>query len=127
MDKENQEKFIEKAKSEYHKIGSVSCPAFDNDLIYFNKYGFKHLIRKGRKYREQDEQIWRLRLLPYAVVVLRNAKNIYRYKEDDNGKAKAYFWEFRAQVNIVYRKITLCIILRKLGNGKLHFFSVFDK
>lgn len=127
MQQDDWKKFLEESKKNYFKIGAVPCSALGNELVYFNKYGFKHLIRKGRKYRESSEQIWRMKLLPYTISVLKNAKKIYTHKEDDNGITIAYFWEIRYKISVENNIITLCVILRKLGIGKLHFFSVFDR
>jgi hypothetical protein len=127
MNEEKWKKFFQKAKEDYYNIGVIPCSAFGGKPVYFNRNGFNHLIRKGRKHREQDIQIWRLKLVPYAVIALGNIKSIYQYREHTRGKSVACFWELRTKTKIMGKKIILCIILRKLCGGKLHFFSVFDR
>ena len=115
--------FVEKAKAEYNKIGNISCPVFGNDPVYFNKHGFNHLLRKGKKYRPRDEQIKRIHLLPSAVYILRRAQEIRGYRSNTVDDVSADFWTIRG----IHDGSRIRVILRRLGNSKLHFFSVMQE
>ena len=56
MPQENWKEYIKEAKEEYKNIGYVECPAFGGESVYFNNYGFKHLVYKGKNPRETTSQ-----------------------------------------------------------------------
>jgi hypothetical protein len=76
---ENHKLFIQNQKVEYRKLGFAECPAFNNEKIYFNNYGFQHIIRKGKKLREISEQIKRFNILKYAPIIIKNSKEFETY------------------------------------------------
>ncbi len=118
------EDFIKIARKEYKKIGYVECSAFSGEKIFFNKHGFNHLIRKKRKYRDKDEQIRRLALLPQAKIILISSKQFSTYKISDKDismNSKARFWSFIGKLK--GEKIT--VIVRQINSGNKHFFSIF--
>lgn len=110
---------IKKAKEEYRKIGYVECPAFDNEKVYFNRHGFRHLIRKGKKLREIDEQIERIKLLKYAQLIIENS---YEFKDfnKNNFRDTADFWSLVYYIN----KTKITVIIRQIKGGHKHFFSI---
>jgi hypothetical protein len=120
-------KIYAESKEFYFKIGAVCCPAFNNELIYFNRQGFKHLIRKGTRRRDSAEIMRRLRLFPYAVQTVRRAEKIYSYKVITRQQSTAHFWILREILHSQSRRIVIRVIIRKLNNGHIHFFSVFDE
>jgi hypothetical protein len=121
----NWKEFVEKAKTEYYKIGSIPCPAFNGELVYFNKQGWNHLIRKGRKFREQAEQEKRIRLIPRAVHIVRHIKYTHDYRTTKSGSSVGHFWEMIDKVIYELKPIIVHVIIRRKSNGRLHFFSVF--
>ena len=123
MNNKDWKEFIEKAKVEYYKIGNISCPAFGNELIHFNKHGFKHLLRKGKKYRPRAEQIKRINLLPSAVHILKKSQEIRGYRSNTISGVFADFWTIRGICN----GLRIRVILRKLNKNELHFFSVMQE
>ena len=58
------------AKKYYKSIGTIKCPALDNELVYFRRDGFEHLIRKDRKIRPIPDQLRRFKLLYKARMVM---------------------------------------------------------
>lgn len=120
MNRENQKKFILEAKEAYFKIGFVSCPAFGGEKVYFKKDGWNHLLRKGRFFRDTEEQRKRLRLLRYAEYILVRTDKISEYKENNIDGYPAYFWSVIRYVD----NMRIRVVIRKLGNGKKHFFSI---
>ena len=116
MSRVKNNKFIEDTKKKYFQIGSISCPAFCGEKVYFNRHGWNHLIRKGRKFRETRDQIRRIKLLPRALHILRHTKSIRKYRITKIGLSVAYFWELEQVIHV---------IVRKVNNGRLHLFSIF--
>jgi len=108
---------LKQYKQEYYSIGHIICPVLNNEKVYFNNYGFNHLIRK----RGVKRYIWdtkrRMVLLKYVKRVINSKNTEVEYRKD-----KQKFW---ALIKIIQgRKIK--VILRKIGKGKLHFFSIFE-
>jgi hypothetical protein len=118
MQEEDWKKFIKKTHESYRKIGSIPCPAFNGELVYFNRNGWKHLIRKGRIPRTQDEQLERLQLISKAPLLLNTSSKYHMHTIELQGKSIAHFWSF-----VNKNKIT--IIVRQINNGPRHFFSIF--
>jgi hypothetical protein len=123
MPEENWRKFIKKAHIEYKKIGHVECPAFGNESIYFNKHGFSHLIRKKGKPRSPFQQLRRTRLLLYAKGILCRATTFATHSTSVEDDVKASFWTFYETVDSIQIKI----VVRQLGEGRKHFFSIMDR
>lgn len=119
--------FVHESKREYFRIRAVMCPALGFELVYFNRLGWNHLLRKGRKYRGSDEQLQRLALIKYAPDIIVGSATFYAYKEDIVTDSVAHFWEFRRCVQIDRNYISISVIVRKLNNGKIHFFSIFSR
>jgi hypothetical protein len=117
---ENELFLIEQAKEKYKKIGYVICPAFDNEKIYFNHYGIKHLVFKGRIPRPKDEVSIRFQLLFFSYALLKKVYVVDGEEKRVKGESHAYFWTIRLKVN----NIAVRMILRRLNNGTIHFFSI---
>ena len=120
----NWKNFIKENRKKYMDIKHIICPAFDNEEIYFNNYGFDHLIYKGKRRRPKKDAENRLSLVSKTSEILKNAKSIYKQKRSIKGQSVAHFWEVR---NMDKSGKVICIIIRKLNNGTKHFFSVFYK
>ena len=123
--KKSHKDYIKKAKKEYFLIGSVNCPAFCNELVYFNKYGFNHLIWKGKKMRTPNEQVRRIKLIPKVVDLIKISNHFSNYRKMERvslnqNTSIAYFWSFKHRLD---NKI-ITIIIRQTNNGLKHFFSV---
>jgi len=117
--------FRENAKHEYFKIKMVTCPAFKKELINFNAKGFNHLFYKGdRSDRDFKDIKTRTRLLSRAVKVLKFATFFQEessYWGNYRSKEKEFkFWAFEAVVE--ERRIK--VIVRQVGKGNKHFWSV---
>ena len=113
------------AKRKYRKIKAVNCPAFDQERIAFNSKGFNHLFYKGNRSERDFKDIQtRVRLLERAVILLKKTtvyqeENLYKIK--DKGRSKTiYFWAFEGVIND--RRIKA--VVRQIGRGKKHFWSV---
>ena len=121
MNNEKWNQYIKKSKEDYRKIGHVVCPALDNAPIYFNKYGWNHLLRKGRKFRDVKQLIWRLGLMNNVHKILSDSKYISA-KRTTNTRGSIYvFWKINRKIN----GRVINVIVRKKNDGKHHFFSIF--
>ncbi|OHA16572.1 MAG: hypothetical protein A3C79_01410 [Candidatus Taylorbacteria bacterium RIFCSPHIGHO2_02_FULL_45_28] len=118
MSEELWRQFIQKARESYYKIGAIPCPAFDGELVYFNKYGWNHIIRKKGKVRHREEQIRRILLIPYLAEII---KTSIHWKDHRTGKENSEFWSFSKKFN----DKTITVVVRRDMTRK-YFFSVMD-
>lgn len=129
--------------SEYEKIKTgaqefyaltkpVRSPALDEE-VRFPAEGFNHIIFKsGRRERERESQIMRFKLLPRAVRLIAHANTFQEFEETaKNVEVKTHKRREMRSKAVLYwgiiaifegRKIK--VILRKVGNGQLHFWSI---
>lgn len=117
-------KLKSQAKIFFKKNKLVACPAFPKEKVTFNSKGLSHLFYKGSRKvatRSMKEIAVRVRLLPHALKVL---KLMPLAQEEDrliDRKGKVcHYWAFEA---VVYNR-RVKVIIRQVGNGKKHFWSV---
>ncbi|MDE2020760.1 MAG: hypothetical protein KGJ13_10525 [Patescibacteria group bacterium] len=126
----------EKAKAEafYQSIGKVPCPYFGKDII-FNSDGFHHLQFSAERERPKQEQMLKFSLLPAVPHIIRNAGTIQEYrhtmepigrKRFSDGAREMREIEYWGIVAITKgeKPIRIKIILRRVGNGNIIFWSV---
>lgn len=111
--------FIRKSKEKYNSIRSIPSPAFNNETIHFDERGFNHLLMKNGRYRSKADQANRLRLIHKIPNIINSNKTYDEYRE----VSQSSFWTFIVQEK--NRKIK--VVVRRINNGKLHFFSVMVK
>jgi len=115
----------EKAKEKYSKIGEVTCPAFPNEKIVFNAKGFNHIFYKGgRSGRSKVNIATKIRLLDRAVELLKKSA-VFQEQDSYNaiyrGKRRKHkFWAFEG----VIKDRRIKVIVRQVGRGKKHYWSV---
>lgn len=132
IDISNYDKIREDAEKYYATLTNINCPALDS-TVSFSSYGFNHIIyRKGRTERDRTSQIMRFKLLinAYELIGLTTTFQEYentfkdftvkKYKEKISVTRQVQYWGLIAIIN--NRKIK--VILRKIGNGNLHFWSI---
>ena len=113
--------YKDKIRKIFDKTKSVLCPAFDNGEIIFNAKGINHLIFKGNRSQRDSKRIeTNIRLLPSAIDLLK--RTTFWQEENEYERAgKLYkYWAFEA----VIEKRRIKVIIRQVGNGKKHFWSV---
>jgi len=103
---------------------SVTCPAFPNEKIVFNSKGLSHIFYKGShktSTRPEKETATRITLLPHALKVLEQMPLIQEESSltGSQGRVCKYF-AFEAVVD--NRRVK--VIIRQVGNGNKHFWSV---
>ncbi len=141
MDKETDEQKserlkikIEKTKEIYSKNSEIWCPYFSANIT-LNSDGFNHLINKpNRLPRTVDEQLLKLSLVKKALEVIHKSGTLQEYRDrmEKTGKpardgfyktSRVQYWGFHAIVG-EQKKIKIVVVLRKIGDGKLTFWSV---
>lgn len=122
------------AKKFYKKIGSIICPALDNQYISFNNTGFTHLIRK-MSLRSRNEQKRRFLLLPKVESIIKNPKAVIVYRKEEKKvfvkkkeikflkESTIHYWTF---VHFTDSK-RIKAVIRQVGGGFKHFYSIMDK
>lgn len=114
-------KFKDQIKKIFDATKEVRCPAFPDEKVVFNAKGINHLIYKGNRSRREQSRIQtNIRLLPSAIKVLK----VMVYPQEETSYLRVgvnyKFWTFEAVVD--NRRIK--VIVRQVGNGKKHFWSV---
>ena len=111
-------KSVKKARTEYLKIGSIPCPAFGFDPIYFDHHGFTHMIRKGRNMRDIADTKRRFKLFRYVPLLIRNSRSATGYLESGSVR----FWTLVGRIDGKDIKV----VIRQIDSGLRHFYSVMD-
>ncbi len=124
----------ERARAFYKSIDKVRCPYFGADII-FNADGFHHLQFSAERERPKEEQLLKFSLLNAVPHILRNAGTIQEYrhtmepigqKRFSDGAREMREIEYWGVIAITKgeRPIRIKIILRRVGNGNIIFWSV---
>lgn len=132
FDPSGYEKLKENARNDYNKLPEIICPALKLQ-VSFNGQGFNHIIFKNhRNERDKISQIMRFKLMKKAYYLIGVTTTIQeyesinkiftvkKYKEKKIVNKEVFYYGFIAIIDD--RKIK--VILRKIGNGNLHFWSV---
>ncbi len=106
-------------REKYRKIGSVWCPSLSGPVI-FDYHGLRHLLANGRGMRSFSDLAQRLKLIDYATEVLLSASKISEHRSFLKGNTIVQFWSVE---KIIDSKRLRCVI-RSIGDGRKHFFSV---
>jgi len=128
MVEKNFKKFIREKRAWYKKIKKVYCPCLKQDII-FNSKGFYHLRYDSHgKMRAIKEQRYKINLLPLAIPVIKRAKLIDKYTKLNYTRKFNKHTEYWALKEVVgKRNVEVKVILRKIGNGNITFFSIMKK
>ena len=117
---------LEERRSWYKTIKKVYCPVLKQD-VFFTSKGFHHLIYPSGKMRPVREQMYKLGLLPLAIPVIKNAKQVYQYKKSliKNLGKEAEYWRLKEITG--RQKVLTAVVLRRIGTGNIIFFSIMKK
>ena len=117
----NYRKYKIQIKILFDSTGSIDCPAFNFEKISFNAKGINHLLFKGdRSQRDKKRIETNIRLLPNAIFLLEKTTFWQEESQYEKDKKVYKFWAFEAVIN----KRRIKVIIRQIGNGKKHFWSV---
>lgn len=116
----------------FQTLKPTHSPAL-NELVHFTSEGFEHIVyKRARAERERSSQVMRFKLLPRAVTLIGLSTTFQEYEETAKQfEVKRHkkrlmesklvrYWGMIAIIE--NRKIK--VIIRKIGNGKLHFWSI---
>jgi len=113
--------FREQIKFIFKQTKGISSPAFEGEKIHFNAKGINHLIYKGNRSRRDVDRIkTNIRLLPRAIKLLKLSTFWQEENQFTKDKITFIFWAFEAVIDD--RRIK--VIVRQVGKGRKHFWSV---
>lgn len=128
----------QKANARYQEIGHVHCPYFKREVV-FNSDGFHHLrYNTHGSERNKEAQMHKFRLIPAVQVVISKSGTVQEYrkqwgavgrkkKSDGSREMKEMqYWGFVAILGEGADKIRVRAIVRQVGNGSPHFWSVMS-
>jgi len=123
----------EKARNIYDARRIIRSPFFDDDIV-LNSDGFHHLRYSARRERSKEEQVLKFTLLPLGLQILKTATTLQEYrkllspvgnKSQRDGAVVMKLVEWWGFVAIfVKQEIKVRVIVRKVGDGNLHFWSI---
>ena len=131
-------KVLTETEAYYKIIGSVHCPYFKKPVT-FNSDGFHHLRYKvSGSEREKTAQLYKFSLLTGAVKIIGASGTLQQYrrqwgavgrKKNSDGSREMKEMEYFAFEGILGEESSMMrikAIVRKVGNGELHFWSVMS-
>jgi hypothetical protein len=123
----------ELASQRYRARPLIHSPFF-NGYIVLGREGFRHLQVSARGECAKDEQIQRFALLPLALHILQTATTLQRYRRRPasvHPQGETLALKERKMVQwcsftalFLRRGLRVKVVVRKVGDGKLHFWSV---
>ena len=131
-DSEQFKRAREKAQVIYAAEREIWCPFFKTKVV-LNSDGFHHLQFSARRERNKREQLFKFRLLPLALEIIRKSGTIQEYRRllTPVGKLSAHgsvpmkkveYWGLVAIAG--QRQIKVRAVLRRIGTGNVTFWSV---
>lgn len=131
-DTSNYDRLREDAHALYESTKPVVSPAL-NERVVFTAEGFNHIIfRTARRERERASQAMRFKLLPKAIRLISHANTFQEYEETikefevktrkhrERRSKPVRYWGIIA----IFEGRKIKVVLRRIGNGQLHFWSV---
>ena len=107
--------------------------AYLNSQVVLNSDGFHHLQFSDRRERSKEEQALKFALLPLAINVIKKSGTLQEYRKEPirtgrpskDGLFLTKIAEYFGFVAIVgEKKIKIRVIIRRIGDGNLTFWSV---
>lgn len=133
MRQEPIEVLVKKRRQRYELTKNIYCP-FLQEVVYFNNKGFHHATHDGRnRIRSKEDARMRLNLLPHVNTVIQRSRKFNRppvlvpKNDSDNKTGKELsFYELYYLMgrNKNKRKVGIIVVLRRVGKGRLHYYSV---
>lgn len=77
--------------------------------------------------RSKKERMYKIGLLPLVIPVIKSVSASIKYEKVCGGALDGLveYWKMKEKVGKL--KIDVTVILRRLGNGKIHFYSVWKQ
>ncbi|KKS44236.1 MAG: hypothetical protein UV05_C0009G0015 [candidate division CPR1 bacterium GW2011_GWA2_42_17] len=122
------DELLKKKRTWYKAAQKSFCPILKED-IFFTSKGFRHLLYDGLGHaRSRKERMYKVGLLPLVIPVIKSATKIDEYKPpaySEKLKKMVEFWTLQSVVG--KQNTTVTVVLRKIGTGNIHFYSVWKK
>ena len=118
--------YITRYRTLYARIGAVQCEPL-GFRVAFTMVGFKHLVYKGNRRRPKHIFKSRLKLIPLAVPVLKNAIEVVetRIKKEEHYGQRCDVRYDALEAVVSKSNIRVRVIVRTIGKqGTPHFFSI---
>lgn len=118
----------------YASIHEVRSPYFQSNII-FNSDGFNHLQFSAGRERNKKEQLLKFLFLKHVPYIVKNSGTLQehrktmqvgerrRYAKGERDMELVEYWGFIAIVPNT-NSTRIKVILRKVGKGAIHFWSV---
>jgi hypothetical protein len=119
------EDFIKQQKRLYKALQPCFCLALQT-TVHFNSEGFRHLLYSRNRPRNHREKIYRLALINHLTEVITRAPNATQ-KTHSSPSCIIWVLDWMEVEDQNKKKIKVKVILRKVGNGNVHFLSVMRK
>jgi len=124
-------KYIHQQKESYKKFSPIFCKIL-NTTVYFNSRGFNHLrFNTNNSPRNRKEVLYKLNLLPYVRQVIQKAMHAHHLQRRSpiGGRKKSpikeiAYYALEHPCVVHNKKCVVKVIIRKIGDGKVHFWSV---
>lgn len=120
----------EKRRKDYNSWKPIYCKAVAK-YVDFNASGFRHLNFKiGNKPRSIREALYKLNLLPLVRVAIQKSVKVDEYRKTvapvgGSNKRNLKEIEYWGILGVVGKQnVRIKVILRRIGKGKIHFWSV---
>ena len=119
---------IKKYQTTYNSLRPTKSKAI-GDKVYFNMYGFKHLVFKGKHRRKNKAIFDRLILVPLIVPVIRNCEREteirQRYETIRGKECRVTYYALEARVGKDAARVS--VVTRKVGERGQHYFQSIMK
>jgi len=128
MSEEELRSLIIERRAQYEATKNIYCPLL-KEVAYFNNKGFYHATHDGRgRIRNPLDARMRLNLLLTVKDVISRSRHFgspprVRPKGDPENKTGKEVVEYELSHKFNSKK-TVSVILRRVGNGRLHYYSV---
>ena len=116
----NVREIYRKTKKLYKNLKSCFCNSL-NEEVYFTSDGLNHVLYYRRRPRSQKERYYRAGLIKHLIKVITQANSAM--VSIKSTEPKVVTWAITYKLG----QKEIKVILRKIGNGKLHFLSVMAK
>ena len=117
--------YIQKQIALYKSLQPCFCPAIQ-ETVCFNAEGLKHLFYdKKHRPRNHDQKHYRVSLIDYITEVITTAQKAVQ-ESYATPPCKLWILEY-VVIDTKGQKHYIKVIVRKKGNGNVHFLSVMEK
>lgn len=117
--------FIEKQKALYRTLKPCFCPALQV-TVYFNSDGLNHLLYDKHRPRNHSQKHYRVALIDHVVEVITKSARATQ-ESFASPPCQLFILDWVEIEDVKKQKHKIKIILRKKGNGNVHFWSIMQK